>query len=295
MRRLSELAQAALDLPADKRRTLILRPKWVDHPMATRIFGQLEDVLEYPRMHRMPNLLIYGDTNNGKTSIVNEFQKRHPGSDRPEDEASQIPVVVVQMPPVPDERRFYRVILRHLRIPHGENENAQRMHERLCGILPKLGVRMLVLDEIHNILAGGPKSQERFLTGLRWFCNDLQLPVVGVGTPAALNAIVTDPQLDNRFKRVPLQRWSYGMDFKGLLNSFEMVLPLRQASDLRKPELARRLFDMSGAVIGELVTIVNEAAIHAIGCGEERITLEILETLGFTAPDQRRDALVDAA
>jgi hypothetical protein len=45
-----------------------------------RILEKLEDLLSYPRVNRMPNLLIVGATNNGKTIIESRFSTAPPGS-----------------------------------------------------------------------------------------------------------------------------------------------------------------------------------------------------------------------
>jgi GTPase SAR1 family protein len=59
-------------------------------------------------MHRMPNLLIVGDTNAGKTMLANRFVQVHPADDNPHGEAAIVPVLAIQTPPGPDEGRFYR-------------------------------------------------------------------------------------------------------------------------------------------------------------------------------------------
>jgi hypothetical protein len=61
----------------------------------------------HPKTHRMPNLLVFGETNNGKTALIQRFVLQHLpklGADRT---LSRIPVVVIQAPSVPEERRFY--------------------------------------------------------------------------------------------------------------------------------------------------------------------------------------------
>ena len=52
-------------------------------------------------------------------------------------------------------------------------------------------VRMLVIDELHNILSGARNQQRRLLNLLRWLGNELQIPLVGVGTP---RSAASDPQ-----------------------------------------------------------------------------------------------------
>lgn len=55
----------------------------------------------------MPNLLLVGATNNGKTMIVEKFKRGYPRLDPApgSDGIANISVVKMQMPPAPDERR----------------------------------------------------------------------------------------------------------------------------------------------------------------------------------------------
>ena len=66
---------------------------------------------------------------------------------------------------------------------------------------------MLIIDEIHHILAGNLNRQKGFLNVIKYLGNELEIPVVGVGTRDAYRAIQTDPQLANRFEPAVLPRW----------------------------------------------------------------------------------------
>ena len=71
---LSPAVRAALELTAEERIQRVRSPRWIGYPMAKRILDRLEDLLTYPQTHRMPGLLLVGETNNGKTMIINRFQ-----------------------------------------------------------------------------------------------------------------------------------------------------------------------------------------------------------------------------
>jgi hypothetical protein len=62
----------------------------------------------------MPNMLILGEPNNGKTALVRRFVRGHPPQESAGDVPSSIPEVVIEASPVPDERRLYRAILREV-------------------------------------------------------------------------------------------------------------------------------------------------------------------------------------
>src|SRR5450755_1190359 len=79
--------------------------RWIRYPLADRIAAKLEELLLLPKTHRMPNLLIVGETNNGKTAMLSRFVRQHPPQEGSGEVASCIPVIAMEAPPVPDERR----------------------------------------------------------------------------------------------------------------------------------------------------------------------------------------------
>jgi len=125
--------------------------------------------------------------------------------------------------------------------------------------------------------------------------NELQIPIVGVGTREAFNAIQTDRQLANRFQPLFLPRWSIGDRLKPetdpylqLLASCECLLRLNRPSNLTRPTLALKILSLSEGLIGEVSAIVTSAAVKAIASGKERIDLRLLEEIQFTPPSDRK-------
>ena len=87
---LNEQAVEHLALADDERIAKIRSSRWIGYPQAEKTLAKLEDLLTYPKSHRMPNLLVVGDTNNGKTMLVQKFCKAHPPNDNPEGEAATL-------------------------------------------------------------------------------------------------------------------------------------------------------------------------------------------------------------
>src|ERR1700722_2047786 len=92
---------------------------WITYAKAERALTTMEDLLTFPKRTRMPNLLLVGPTNNGKTMIVEKFRRAHPpiAASTTEDGAASIPVLRVQMSIGPDEPRFFGAILKQLGFP----------------------------------------------------------------------------------------------------------------------------------------------------------------------------------
>lgn len=281
-------AAAYLDRPDRERIAYIRSPRWIGYPRAQEITAQLESLLTHPKSHRMPNLLIVGDTNNGKTMLVQRFCNRHKPDDNPDGEAAVMPVLYVQAPPIPDEGRFYNAILELLFAPYKPGDRADRKQFQAIKLLRAVGLKLLVIDEIHHILAGTMTKQKAFLNVIKYLGNELEVPIVGVGTRDAFRAIQTDLQLSNRFDHALLPRWSNDDEFLRLLATFERAIPLRQPSDLIEGTLADKIYSMSEGYLGEISRLLVSAAVKAVETKQERIDKKILDHIGWVAPSERR-------
>src|SRR6059058_4728546 len=109
---LNTAAREVLDLPAAERIEHIRRSRWIGYPRAKQLLAKLDDLLTHPKTHRMPNLLIVGDTNAGKTMLANRFVQGHPANDNPAGDAAVVPLLAVQAPPGPTRTAS---IIRYLR------------------------------------------------------------------------------------------------------------------------------------------------------------------------------------
>ncbi len=277
---------AELDLSPEERISRLRRPSWIKYTRAQTILEQLEHLLQHPGTHRMPNMLLVGDTNNGKTMLIRRFVDLHPAEHGIV--GCKRRVLLIQAPPVPDERRLHFAILDALHAPYSPSGLTAAKMMQVVTVLRKVGVRMLIIDEIHHLLAGHLEKQRQFLNVLKYLSNELQISLVGVGIKDALRAIQTDTQLANRFEPLGLPRWTLDREFRMLLMSFEQVLPLRNPSNLAGKELATSLFLMSEGTIGELSNVLCAAAATAIRTGREQIDDLVLKQLGWIRPSERK-------
>jgi hypothetical protein len=270
-------------LPAVERVRHVRADRWIGYTRASEALTQLEQLLAMPSKQRMPNLLLIGPTNNGKSMIIEKFRREHPPISHTDRE--EIPVLAVQMPSEPSVLRFYVTLLSALGAP--VRPRARRLAEveelvlRLCRACE---VRMLVIDELHNVLGG----RSEFLNLLRFLGNSLRIPLVGVGIREAYLAIRSDDQLENRFAPLALPRWEPGVEACTLLASFAAAFPLRRPSSIADPEMASYLLTRCEGTIGELNTLLADAAVAAIETGEEAINQRTLLLAEYAGPTERR-------
>ena len=282
------LAQKIAMLPSSERIQRIRADRWIGYPKAIAAIEKLEALLNWPSKQRMPNLLIVGPTNNGKSMIIEKFRRTHPPIT--ELNSEKIPVVIVQMPSEPSIKRFYSALLVAIGAPIRPKQQLAELEQQTLRLLRTVKVQMLVIDELHNIMAGAGSSQREFLNLLRFLGNELRIPLVGIGTKEAYLAIRSDDQLENRFEPMVLPAWQEGNELESLLASFLAILPLRRPSFIANSDMARYLLARTEGTIGELAQLLMCSAIAAIETGEESITSRTLSLADYEGPTERRRA-----
>jgi type II secretory pathway predicted ATPase ExeA len=282
------------DEDVQSRTRRIRTDRWIGYAQATGAIAEMEELLTFPKRMRMPNLLLVGQTNNGKTMIVEKFRRAHKitSAKNTANGVAIVPVLRMQMPAGPDESRFFGAILDALGMPYKAEERVAAKQNTAIRVLRATGTQMLVIDELHNLLSGTSLQQRRLLNVLRWIGNELQIPLVGVGTAEALRAIRSDDQLANRFEPYALPLWKDGDEYQRLLSTLEAVLPLRQPSHLVDSVIAGRILSASEGVLGEIVSIVVRSAVMAIQTGTEKISLRTIDRVSFIRPSERRRGAV---
>ncbi|WP_293911151.1 TniB family NTP-binding protein [Deinococcus sp.] len=265
----------------------IREDRWFGYPKAQEALRLMERLIDYPNVRRPPSLLLVAETNNGKTTIAERFLQLHPVIDDPAADRVLMPVVLLDAPSTPDEDRLYNHILNELGAVFRIRSPRDAKLFQIRHLLRDLGMRVLVFDEVNNMLAGNQTQRHQMFNAIKSLSNALKRPVILTGTFDALVVVREDGQIQNRCLPFVLPRWQYDDDYLQLLASFEATLPLKRASNLVAPELAELLLVMSQHVIGELHRLLTQAAEQAITGGSERITRTLLMNLKWIPSDQR--------
>src|SRR6478736_6320705 len=75
-------ARTLSQLPTEERLQRIRADRWIGYPKARAAVERLDVLFGWPRKQRMPNLLLIGPTNNGKSMIIERFRRAHPARTR---------------------------------------------------------------------------------------------------------------------------------------------------------------------------------------------------------------------
>jgi len=263
---------AALLAETDAQRIRAIRSRrWLVYPRAKQVLERLNQLLDHPRGTRMPSLAIYGDSGMGKTMIMKRFRDQHPPNFSSLTGKLKTPVLAMEMTSRPGERRFYAELLTLLGAPQRPRADIAQMEQAAMRIMEAIGVQVLVIDEVHNILAGTYREQRIVLNTLRFLSNRLQISLVCFGVNDAREAIGGDVQLARRFEQFTLSRWAANEQFEILIALILRNTPLRHPSVLTAKSL-RRMLQISEGITANLFHILNTLAIEAIESGQERIT-----------------------
>ncbi len=283
-------ARKLIELSDKERIHAIQGEAWIPYTRAKQILDRMEELLEYPRIDRMPNMLIVGASNNGKTKILHHFENQHKPDPNPDGDYSIIPVIFVEAPKKPDMNDFYNRMLEAIWQPYSIRARDTEKEREVMKVLRNVQLKVLLIDEIQHIIAGGQVKQREFRNGLKSLGNELKISIICAGVEEAFNAFNTDPQLSNRFEPEFLPKWSLNNEYGDLLASFERRLPLRYSSNLRDPAIAQKVLWMSEGILGEIHEVLKRAGVQAIRDKSERITMKTIESIRWTMPSKRKIA-----
>lgn len=273
-----------MSLPDKERIEFMDQPRWIGYKSAQQIMDTLQGLMHKPERPRMPNLLIVGDSNNGKTTVVHRFRDLCGKGYVNEDAEPVKPIILAEAPPSADEKGLYISILEQFFTPYRASDPVSKLRYQVIHLFRACHVRMLIIDEFHSLLTGSAIKQREVMNAIKLLCNELVIPIVGVGTREAVRVLHTDPQHASRFDVMSLPLWTLNKDFQQLLAGFEKVLPLKQPSKLYQPELTSLLHMISEGNTGNLHRLLTECATEAIKTGKEQIDKSIVESKAWMRP-----------
>lgn len=282
-----EFRDAAL-LPKAERIMRVRSERWIDHPMAQGVLGELQEIADQPPRGRMLNALLTAESGMGKTMTLRKLVRANARPFSGKAGVEPQPVLYVLMPELPTEHEFFGQVFAALGAPAVTAQTAPRRRETAFRLLRECGTRTRVIDEINSLLAGSPRQQRVFLQLLRFLSNELGVALICAGTPEARQAMLTDRQLRSRFLDIELPLWRDDDGLRLFLARLVQSLPLRRPSPVDSPSLRRLIASRSAGLTWTICKAFERAAVSAITSGEERLDRSSLENQavwrGLAAP-----------
>ena len=181
MLRPSHLTDEAANILAgatNERIYFIQSKRWVAYPKAVRILEHLNKMLKHPRTTRMPSLIVYGDSGMGKSMLVDKFKADCAAGSASDSAPKRNKILGVELSGRPTERKLFSQILAAVDAPLSPRAGIVDAERGALNVLRDIGVQILIIDEIHNILAGSWREQRIVLNTLRFLSNELKLSLV---------------------------------------------------------------------------------------------------------------------
>lgn len=270
---------------------LRMQPEFIWHRDAAAIEARLEEALADAlagECEGMDYFLIVGPTGNGKSRLVKKLSDRHARPNDPAASVMSMPVLYTRMSVTGSPVGYVRTVLDKLGAKYSQSNSLDQLYPLLLRLLGRIGVRMLIIDELHHITFGQRDDKNRMMNLIKDVGEQLGCVVVCCGLAEALYAMRYDAQLDRRFEPLPLNRWALNSDYLDLLAAIENSLPLPEPSDLASESLAPWIWAESEGTIKETQRLLRRAASAAIRTDQGRIDLKLLKGLGWTRPSRRR-------
>ena len=266
-----------LDDSPQARINRLYSPKWVSYARGNEALARMSHLLNHPPSGRMPCMLLHGDSNIGKSMIVEKFVRDNPDICNEFKEVEVRKTVHLQMPANPSDEKLYAQIIEALGIQAPVNR--RNMDVELLGLrlLHRHPPKLMIIDEVHHLLSGSVREQRQLLNQLKFISNKLRLPIVALGTNEALYAMQTDPQIASRFEPFALPKWRESAELRAFVVNYGRLLPLEKPSPLGDKVVIQKLMALSSGLTGKLTSILAQAAELAIRQKTECITLDLIE------------------
>lgn len=245
----------------------------VRHPAVTRAHDYANWLLFEPKRTRPKGLLVIGPIGSGKSTLGTLIENTLASATKPNAKS----IVSISMTGLTTMRAVFGRILESLNGPVLASQRTADRELAVLRVLKGVGCRMLILDEVQDVLKRSPAEQRRALDAIKFLMNELKLPVVALGSEDSARAFGEDRHLSARFKTFHLPVWRHDDVFADFLSSLEMRLPLSRSSALTTKAAMSFLIKESKGSLDGIMTLIRDATVHAILSDEERITPEILE------------------
>jgi hypothetical protein len=281
---LADDVRPLVDLPTAERAQLMLADRFIVHDRLKPIMEHIEFLRFASVASRASGLVVYGSPGSGKTMLSRAIARRFPPESATATSAATRPVLAISMTGAREAKTLYNRILAALDCPLCANSTGadrERLVLRLCRAA---SVKLLVVDEIQDVLTSTPRQQRIALDTIKFLMNELAVPILALGTLEAKAAMEVDEHLNARFQYRELPRWKADGLLANFLNALEPRLPLKRRSCLSAPTLMKALIEVSSGMLDMIVKTTSYAAAHAVEQSIEQITPDLILHAATTPP-----------
>ena len=274
------------------------RPSAIIHAAFQRILDEMRLVVETADSSKPSGLLIMGDSDNGKSTLLNYFCKRlakeasqqysqtegfEDGYEKPLDEIAVKPAFLFSIPAGVTANGLLSRALSENGIPIKNRMTLERLENLFYEKLRQLNTRVILVDEFHDIDSLGAADQHLVLKVLKEMTNNLSIPIIAAGTLASRSVAMADEQVLTRFRPVILEPFKIGADFRDFLATYEkaMGIPLPNSMPLNSKGFVGYIHTRTNGLVGQVAHFLSMAYEKAVRDKADGITKNLLENISF--------------
>lgn len=281
---LADDTRGLLSLPAQQRAQHMLVDRFITHDRLAPVLAHIEFLRFAPTQTRAAGLVVFGKPGSGKTMLARAVLRRHPRLQATETSAGSRPAVSISMTGAREAKILYNRLLAALDCPDCSQYSGADRERLVLKLCRAAQVRLLVVDEIQDILTSTSRQQRIALDTIKFLMNELSLPILVLGTLEAKRAMEVDEHLNARFQYRELPLWQADGYLGKFLETLEPRLPLRERSCLSSPSLMKSIIKVTKGSLDNIVKTVCHAAAHAVEQGIERVTPELIAYSAYHPP-----------
>ena len=260
----------------EERIDYMLGDQWVAYPVAAALLSELDDTVTAPDRLSPKGKVLVAESQMGKSAIISEFHRRYPASDNTEGEFAKVPVLRIQFPDSGGEA-VYGEICRALNVVLPGRPTPLQLRSEALQAMDDAGVRVLVIDELANVLTGRAPAKQKSLNQIKFIMNERRRPIVLGATKEAYSLICQDPQITRRFKKLVIPKLTLA-SLAFLVHGWVHQQPLKRPSVLDEGVL-KKLHNGCVGHTGTLIDFLQQMAKYAVQTKVERIDMNVVSAV----------------
>lgn len=262
----------------------IRQSKFYTYSVAKELLSELDLLMQPTNNNRIQGMVISAEPNNGKSELVRRFAKtqKYLPVERSDGTGINVPIVLIDAPHRPNESWLIGEILTALNAPYRTNGDLEAKIKQVLGLFKRLNVRMLIIDEISDLVSGSAIKQRDILTLIKQISTRCKVVIVLTGVPSIKAALAVNDQINSRFVNREIPKWKESVELRQLLKIIERRTPLKNPSMLAAQEnapLLKTVLERSKGRIGWIIEILQRSAVQAITSKKEKIDFETVNSI----------------